>query len=309
MSTSDARRDPHGDTRAFRFEQFQDYLTLERGLSERTVAAYARDLERWLRAVRARGSTTPAEVTAADLRAWVFSLKDAGLAPSSIRRAQSALRTYYGFLLAEGVVEADPTERLDSPGLVRRLPECLTHDEVDRLLDAPDPDLPLYWRDRAILEMLYATGVRVSELAGLPLRAVDVDEGFVTVFGKGSKERLVPVGEPALRALGRYLREVRPRLDRGKGAGNVFLNARGTPLSRMAVWTVVRTAARRAGIVRKVSPHTLRHTFATHLLEGGADLVAVQELLGHADVSTTQIYTHVDREYLRDVHRRYHPRA
>jgi integrase/recombinase XerD len=297
------------DGRSFRFEQFQDYLTLERGLSERTVTAYARDLGRWLLFVREAGVADPGAVTPADLRAWVFSLVETGLAPSSVRRAQSALRTYYGFLLAEGVVDTDPTERLESPSLGRRLPECLSHEETERLLEAPDPGHALYWRDRAVLELLYATGMRVSELAELPLRAVDHDEGFVTVFGKGAKERIVPVGEPALRALARYLRDVRPRLDRGRGAGRVFLNARGTPLTRMAVWTLVRKSARRAGIQRRVSPHTLRHTFATHLLEGGADLVAVQELLGHADTSTTQIYTHVDREYLREVHRKYHPRA
>ncbi len=193
----------------------------------------------------------------------------------------------------------------------RRLPDFLTHDETDRLLDAPNPDEPLYWRDRAILELLYATGMRVSELSELPLSSLDLDEGFLTVFGKGAKERLVPVGTPALRAVTRYLREVRPRLDRGGATarGRVFLNRRGTPLSRVAVWGIVKESARRAGIRRKVSPHTLRHTFATHLLEGGADLAAVQELLGHADIATTQIYTHVDREYLRDVHRRYHPRA
>ena len=297
------------DARAFRFEQFQDYLTFERGLSERTVAAYSRDLTRWLAGLEDRGVTSPVAVTPADLRDWVFALKEAGLAASSIRRAQSALRTYYGFLLAEGVVEVDPTERLESPSLGRRLPECLTHDEVERLLEAPDPDHRLFWRDRAVLELLYATGMRVSELVELPLRAVDVDEGFIAVFGKGSKERLVPGGEPARRALGRYLRAVRPTLDTGEGKGRVFLNARGTPLTRMAVWTLVKASARRAGIRQSISPHTLRHTFATHLLEGGADLVAVQELLGHADISTTQIYTHVDREYLRDVHRRYHPRA
>lgn len=297
------------DPRAFRLEQFQDYLTFERGLSERTIAAYVRDLTRWLKALEERGVDSPDAVRPADLREWVFALKEGGLAASSIRRAQSALRTYYAFLMAEGVVEVDPTERLESPGLARRLPQCLTHDEVERLLDAPDPGHRLFWRDRSLLELLYATGVRVSELAELPLRAVDVDEGFITVFGKGSKERVVPVGEPALRALGRYLREVRPLLDRGKGDGKVFLNARGTPLTRMAVWTLVRVSARRAGIRRKVSPHTLRHTFATHLLEGGADLVVVQELLGHADISTTQIYTHVDRDYLRDVHRKYHPRS
>jgi integrase/recombinase XerD len=180
---------------------------------------------------------------------------------------------------------------------------------VLRLLEAPDPTHPLYWRDRSILELLYASGVRVSELVELPLSALDLDEGLATIFGKGSKERLVPVGEPARRALERYLREVRPRLDRGKGQGRVFLNARGGPLRREAVWTLVATSARRAGITKKVSPHTLRHTFATHLIEGGADLAAVQELLGHADISTTQIYTHLDRDYLREVHRKYHPRG
>lgn len=299
------------DARAFRFEQFQDYLTFERGLSDRTVAAYGRDLARWASFLEVRGVRAPEAVTPSHLRDWVFSLKEAGLAPTSIRRAQSAVRTYYGFLLAEGSLAADPTERLESPKLGRRLPDFLTLEEVAGLLDAPDPDAPLYWRDRAILELLYATGMRVSELVELPLAHLDLDEGFLTVFGKGAKERLVPVGAPALRALERYLRDVRPPLEgaKGKGRGRVFLNARGTPLSRVAVWTLVREASRRAGIPRKVSPHTLRHTFATHLLEGGADLAAVQELLGHADISTTQIYTHVDREYLRDVHRRYHPRG
>lgn len=160
-----------------------------------------------------------------------------------------------------------------------------------------------------MLEFLYATGMRVSELVELPISGLDLDEAFVTVFGKGSKERLVPVGTPALRAVHRYLAEVRPGLEKGKGQGRVFLNARGRPIGRTAVWALVKESARRAGIRKAVSPHTLRHTFATHLLEGGADLAAVQELLGHADISTTQIYTHVDREYLRDVHRKYHPRG
>lgn len=299
------------EPRAFRFEQFQDYLAFERGLSDRTVSAYARDLARWAAFMGSRGLADPGAVTPGDMRDWVFGLKEAGLAATSIRRAQSAVRTYYGFLLAEGVVQVDPTERLESPRVGRRLPDFLTRDETDRLLDAPNPDDPLYWRERAILELLYATGMRVSELSELPLSSLDLDEGFLTVFGKGAKERLVPVGAPALRAVTRYLRDVRPGLDggRGKARGRVFLNRRGTPLSRVAVWGIVKEAARRAGIRRKVSPHTLRHTFATHLLEGGADLAAVQELLGHADISTTQIYTHVDREYLRDVHRRYHPRA
>jgi integrase/recombinase XerD len=298
-----------GEPAAFRFEQFQDYLTFERGLSDRTLSAYKRDLARWAAHLLERGVEAPSQVTPEALREWVFALKDAGLAPSSIRRAQSAVRTYFAFLIAEGAVDVDPTERLESPRMGRRLPDVLSREEVELLLDAPGEDAWLHWRDRAILELLYASGMRVSELVGLPLSALDLEEGFLTVFGKGSKERLVPVGEPALRAVRRYLADVRPKLDQGGGQGRVFLNARGVPLSRTSVWTLVKESARRAGIRRKVSPHTLRHTFATHLLEGGADLAAVQELLGHADISTTQIYTHVDREYLRDVHRRFHPRA
>jgi integrase/recombinase XerD len=294
---------------AFRNEQFQDYLTYERGLSARTVSAYTRDLARWTSFVVGLGVNDPTSVTPLHMREWVFGLKVAGLAATSIRRAQSAIRTYFGFLLAEGAVTVDPTDRLEAPRVTRRLPEFLTTDEVGRLLDAPDPSKPLFWRDRAILEFMYATGVRVSELVDLPLSSIDHDEGFATVFGKGAKERLVPVGEPALRALGRYLRDVRSVLDRGRGAGHVFLNARGQPMRRESVWSIVKVAARRAGITKKVSPHTLRHTYATHLVEGGADLAAVQELLGHADIGTTQIYTHLDRDYLREVHRRYHPRS
>ena len=297
------------EPRAFRFEQFEDYLTFERGLSDRTVAAYLRDLRRWVEAMVGGGASRPGDVTAAHLRDWIFGLKDAGLAATSIRRAQSAVRTYYGFLLSEGVLDVDPTERLESPKVVRKLPEHLTKEEVERFLDAPNPDQPLYWRDRAILELLYATGMRVSELVELPISSLDLDDAFVTVFGKGSKERLIPVGGPALRAVHRYLTEVRPGLEKGHGQGRVFLNARGRPIGRTALWALVKESARRAGIGKTVSPHTLRHTFATHLLEGGADLAAVQELLGHADISTTQIYTHVDREYLRDVHRKYHPRG
>lgn len=295
--------------RAFRIEQFQDYLIFERGLSERTVSAYGRDLSRWLAFVVEAGARGPDEVDTRILREWVFELKDAGLAATSIRRARSAVRTYFGFLLAEGALEEDPTDRLDAPRADRKLPDFLSRDEVERLLDSPDEGRALYWRDRAILEFLYATGVRVSELVDLPLSSLDLEDGFALVFGKGSKERLVPVGAPAQRAMRRYLADVRPTLDSGDGAGRVFLNARGRPLRRESIWSLVRDAARRAGITKKVSPHTLRHTFATHLVEGGADLAAVQELLGHADISTTQIYTHLDRAYLREMHRKYHPRG
>ncbi len=296
--------------RAFRVEMFADYLTFERGLSERTITAYHRDLDRLLTfLVEERGVGAPEGVDHRDLREYVYHLKDRGLAASSIRRAQSAVRTYFAFLLEEGVLEADPTERMDSPRVGRSLPAVLSREAMEAILEAPDPDHPLYWRDRAILEVLYATGVRVSELVGLTRTALALDQGFLTVFGKGAKERLVPVGGPARRALERYLRDVRPGLESGRGEGHVFLSQRGRPLSRMTVWSVVRAAAEAAGVDERVSPHTLRHTFATHLLEGGADLAAVQELLGHADISTTQIYTHLDREYLREVHRKHHPRG
>ncbi len=294
---------------AFRFEQFNDYLTFERGLSPRTVSAYERDLTRWWQSLRERGVDDPAQATPELLREWVFALKEEGLAATSIRRAQSAVRTYFRFLLSEGVLDVDPSERLESPRVARKLPDFLTRDEVTRLLDAPDVSKPLFWRDRAILELLYASGLRVSELVDLPLSGLDLDEAWATVFGKGSRERLVPIGAPAVRTLERYLREVRPRLDKGRGQGRVYLNARGNPMRRESIWKLVKDSAKRAGIAKNVSPHTLRHTFATHLVEGGADLAAVQELLGHVDISTTQIYTHVDREYLRDVHRRFHPRS
>ena len=293
----------------FQLEPFADYLLFERGLSDRTLQAYRRDLERLVTFLETRGLEHPRDVRHTDLREFVYHLKDSGLAPTSIRRAQSSLRTYFAYLVGEGEVEADPSERLESPRVLRRLPDVLSREEVERLLGSLDPDRPHYLRDRAILEVLYATGMRVSELVGLTLGALDLVEQVCLVFGKGSKERLVPVGGPARRATEIYLREGRPRLERGKGEGMVFLNARGRPLTRMAVWNLVKQATERAGIRRKVSPHTLRHSFATHLLEGGADLAAVQELLGHADISTTQIYTHVDRAYLREVHRRYHPRS
>ncbi len=293
----------------FRTEHFQDYLRFDRGLSEQTVSAYSRDVGRLVQFVRGRGAERPHEVSHTDLREYVFHLNDVGLAASSIRRSISAVRSYFAFLLEEGLLQSDPTERIESPKTWQRLPSFLSRDEVVRMVESPLPEHPMYWRDRAILELLYATGIRVSELATAKLSSLDFDEGLLQVFGKGSRERIVPVGSTASEVVKRYLRDVRPGLDRGKAGGVLFLNRRGGPLSRMSVWNLVREASRRSGIDKKVSPHTLRHTFATHLLEGGADLVAVQEFLGHADVSTTQIYTHVDREYLRQVHRRFHPRA
>jgi integrase/recombinase XerD len=294
---------------AFRLESFTDYLTLERGASRNTVWAYGRDLRHLIQFLESVGTRSPDRATTAQLRDFIFHLKDLGLAATSIRRHVSAVRTYFRFLVAEGHVVRDPTERLATPKKWRALPTVLSVAEVERLLAAPHADDPLALRDRALLEFAYATGARVSEVVGIGLSDVLYDEGLARLFGKGSKERLVPVGRRALGAVALWVREIRPRLEKGGGRGRLFLNARGTPLSRVGAWGIIRKSARAAGLSKRVTPHTLRHTFATHLLEGGADLRAVQEMLGHADLSTTQLYTRVDREYLRSVHRTYHPRA
>lgn len=293
----------------FLLERFADFLTLERGASPRTNDAYLRDVQRLAAFAIAKGAPRPLDLNARLLRSFVYHLKDLGLAPASIRRNVSAARTYFRFLLADGHVVRDPTERLETPRRWRTLPEVLTVAEVGLLLAAPTIDDPLYFRDRALLELAYGAGLRVSEWTTIGVRDVLLDEGVVRVLGKGSKERLVPIGRPATAALAIYQRELRPRLERGSGRGRLFLSARGEPLSRMGAWKILRRYVDRAGLTKHVSPHTLRHSFATHLLEGGADLRAVQEMLGHADISTTQIYTHVDREYLRQVHRQFHPRS
>ncbi|MEK6611614.1 MAG: site-specific tyrosine recombinase XerD [Gemmatimonadota bacterium] len=296
-------------TREYLLERFAEFLTLEHGSSPRTDDSYGRDLQRLAEWGAAHGAPTAGSLTAAHLREYVYYLKDLGLAPASIRRGISAIRTWYKFLLAEGVVKLDPSERLETPKKWRTLPEVLTADEVGRLLDAVSLDEPLVFRDRAMLELAYGAGLRVGEWITLKVSDLMLDEGVVRVFGKGSKERLVPVGRRATGAVAQYLRELRPRLEKGKGAGVLFLNARGQPLSRMGAWKILRKYVVLAGITKPVTPHTLRHSFATHLLEGGADLRSVQEMLGHADISTTQVYTHIDREYLRSVHRQFHPRG
>jgi integrase/recombinase XerD len=295
--------------RAFWLESFRDFLALEAGHSANTVEAYLRDLRRLGEFALSRGVDDPARVSRTHLRDFVYLLKDLGLSAATIRREVSAIRTYYGFLVGEGRVADDPSDRLETPRRGRVLPETLSVREVEALLAAPSIDDPLGWRDRALLELGYGAGMRVSELGGLGLTDLLLTEQLVRVFGKGGKERLVPLGRSVIGAVSVYLHTVRAELDRGRSRGRVLLNARGEPLSRVGAWGIVKRAATRAGITKRVTPHTLRHSFATHLLEGGADLRAVQEMLGHADLSTTQIYTHVDREYLRSVHRQFHPRA
>ena len=295
--------------RAFYTERFDDYLALEQGASVQTSRAYKLDITRFVTYAKVKGASAPNEIGARMLREYVYHLKDLGLSPASIRRNVSAVRSYFRFLVGEGHVVRDPSERLETPKRWRTLPEVLGVEEVEKLLAAPSLDEPLAFRDRAMLELAYGAGLRVSEWISLSVRDVMLKDHLVRVFGKGAKERLVPIGRRAIGAIAIYLRELRPNLEKGEGKGVLFLNARGQPLSRMGAWKILRKYVDQAGITKPVSPHTLRHSFATHLLEGGADLRAVQEMLGHVDISTTQIYTHVDREYLRAVHRQFHPRA
>jgi integrase/recombinase XerD len=295
--------------RSFWLEGFRDFLSLEAGHSPNTVEAYLRDLRRMGEFAFSRGVRDPARVGRPLLRDFVYLLKDLGLSAATIRREVSAIRTYYGFLVGEGRVADDPSDRLETPRRGRTLPDTLSVGEVETLIAAPGIDDPLGWRDRALLELGYGAGLRVSELCGLLLTDLLLPENLVRVLGKGGKQRLVPIGRSIIGAVSVYLHSLRPTLDRGKSGGRVLLNARGEPLSRVGAWGIVKRATERAGIRKRVTPHTLRHSFATHLLEGGADLRAVQEMLGHADLSTTQIYTHVDREYLRSIHKQYHPRG
>jgi integrase/recombinase XerD len=296
------------DLGAYAVDRFVDFLTLEQGAAALTNEAYERDITRFATFALVKGAHDPGAIAPRLLRDYVYHMKDLGLAPASIRRNVSAIRTYYRFLLAEGRAKTDPSERLETPRGWRTLPGVLTVDEAERLLAAPSLDEPLAFRDRALLELAYGAGLRVSEWISISVKDVLLSDGLVRVFGKGAKERLVPIGRSAIGAVAVYLRELRPKLDRGEAQGKLLLNSRGRPLTRMGAWKILRKYVKLAGISRPVSPHTLRHSFATHLLEGGADLRAVQEMLGHADISTTQIYTHVDREYLRRIHRQFHPR-
>ena len=295
--------------RAFLLERFEEYLALEQGASVRTRDAYGRDLARLAEWLVAHGVGGPDGITAAHLREFVYALKDKGEGPATIRRRISAVRTWYRFLLAEGVVKADPSEQLETPQRWRALPDVLTANEVDQLIGAVSLDERLAFRDRAMFELAYAAGLRVSEWIGLGVKDVLLADLVVRVFGKGGKERIVPIGRKAVGAVAIYLRELRPKLEKGEGAGRLFLNAHGRPLSRMGAWKTLAKYVEISGLTKHVKPHTLRHSFATHLLEGGADLRAVQEMLGHSDISTTQLYTHIDREHLRQVHKQFHPRG
>ena len=288
---------------------FLAHLKLERTLSPNTIGSYGFDLERLRAYLTQHGIESLDGATTEVLSGYVKVLFDVGFAPTSIQRTLSTLRGYFGFAVAEGVLRRDPTELLEGPKTTRYLPSVLSIDEIENILAAVDTSRAGGLRDRAMLETLYATGMRVSELASFALEQLIAEEGFARITGKGSKERLVPVGAVALRWIGQYLDQERPRFSRPHSDSTIFLNARGRGLSRMGIWKIIRQYVRLAGIKKKVSPHTFRHSFATHLLEGGADLRSVQEMLGHANIVTTEIYTHVDREYLKEVHRSFHPRC
>jgi integrase/recombinase XerD len=288
--------------------EYLDHLRVERGLAENTLLAYERDLARLCAFARARRRGVLA-LRQRDLADFIGSLKEAGLSPRSVARSVHATRGFYRFVLRESRLETDPMENLRAPRVFKGLPRYLTTAQVEALLAAPDTSTPLGMRDRAILEVLYATGLRVSELIGLKPADVDFQVGILRCLGKGRKERLVPVGRVAREWISRYAGEVRDGLQRGRRGGELFLNHRGGRLSRMGLWGIVRRHALAAGVADRLTPHVLRHSFATHLLERGADLRALQAMLGHADISTTQIYTHVTRERLRRIYDRYHPRA
>jgi integrase/recombinase XerD len=303
------RRD-RGTTLELQFGKYFDFLRLEKQVAQNTFVSYEFDLVRYKEFLVKNGIGSAEEVNEEHVSKFVRSLHARGLAPRSVARIVSAVRGFHRFLVSEEDSKDDPTQNMDSLKRSKSLPDVLSVAEIDRILEQPDQHKPLGIRDRAILETLYATGMRVSELIGLKQSNLLFDDELVLVFGKGSKERLVPIGKSARDWVERYRKESRSLYaKKGKSLDHVFLNARGTRLTRQAIWDIIRKYAHAAKITKEVHPHTFRHSFATHLLEGGADLRAVQEMLGHADISTTQIYTHIDREYLKEVHKTFHPRG
>jgi len=288
--------------------EFLDYLTVEAGLSENTILAYGRDLREFLIYCRDHGLKEIGGLGVHRVQLYLGELARRDASENSAKRALVTIRMFLRFAKLRGLVEDDGTEVLESPKIWQRLPTVCSQQQVLKLLEAPCPEERYYLRDRALLELLYATGVRAGEAAGLKTTDLNLDVGYLRCFGKGNKERVVPVGKVAIAAVGGYLRDLRPKLAKPRSGSSVFLSRTGGPLSRIEIWRLVKKYAVRAGMPRKVTVHTLRHCFATHLLSGGADLRSVQEMLGHVDIGTTQIYTHVDHERLRQIHKKFHPR-
>lgn len=290
---------------------FKNYLRLEKSLSNNTLEAYLRDIKKLTEYLEMNEiSTRPQELETDQIRKFLHYVHELGLAPASQARILSGIRAFYHFLLMEDLIKHDPTELLESPKLGRKLPDTLDYSEIEALMDAIDRSSPEGERNRAILEVLYGCGLRVSELISLQISQIFPEEGFIRVTGKGNKERLIPVGSSALKHILIYLKQVRVHIQPKPQAVDIlFLNNRGSGLSRVMIFTIIKNLAKKIGMKKTVSPHTFRHSFATHLVEGGADLRAVQQMLGHESITTTEIYTHLDREFLKTVVNQYHPRA
>jgi len=290
-------------------DQFIHQLRVERGLSTNTIVAYSHDLIRFFDFLKRKG-VSPVHISQDDLTSFIVEQNKA-LSPRSMARCLVSIRMFYRFLVSEGNIESNPARLLGIPKMYQHLPDVLSRDEMVSLLMQPDITTALGKRDKAIVEMLYAAGLRVSELIGLTMHNINLEVGAIRTMGKGSKERVIPMGSKAMDSLKKYLQESRPLLLKkrySQGGSYLFLNSRGSPITRQGLWKIIKKYALMAGITKSVTPHTVRHSFATHLLEGGADLRSVQIMLGHADISTTQIYTHVARERLKEIHEKYHPR-
>jgi len=290
-------------------DQFLHYLIVEKGLSKNTIDAYSHGLTRFLNHLRGKGVQEIRDVDKFYVRGFLLALKKKNLDPKSIVRNLVAIRTFFRFLIEEGILEKNPVEDLESPKVAKTLPEILTLKEIEQILEQPNLQTPLGMRDRAMLEMLYATGMRVSELTHLPTHQVNLEGGYVLIYGKGSKERIVPLGSEAMKWVNLYLPTARGILAKGRESPFLFINRSGKGMSRQGFWKNLKVYARKAGLRKRITPHLLRHSFASHLLERGADLRSVQMMLGHVDISTTQIYTHVTGERLKKIHQRYHPRG
>jgi len=290
-------------------DQFLHYLIVEKGLSKNTIEAYSHGLSRFLNHLKEKGVHEIQEIGKFHVRGFLLSLRKRNLSTRTIVRNLVVVRTFFRFLVQEGILGANPIENLESPRVEKNLPEILTLREIEQLLEQPDLQTPLGKRDRAMLEMLYATGMRVSELTQLPTHQVSLEGGYVLLYGKGSKERIVPLGSEAMKWVTLYLKESRGVLAKGKESPFLFINRSGKAMSRQRFWKSLKDYARRAGLRKRITPHLLRHSFASHLLERGADLRSVQMMLGHVDISTTQIYTHVTGERLKKIHQEYHPRG
>jgi integrase/recombinase XerD len=290
-------------------DQYLNYLLVEKGLSKKTLESYSRDLARYHEFMLENGVALISDSDTSSVLKHLIALRDSGLGARSRARHLVSIRGFYRFLVQENIISRDPTRRVELPKIGLKLPDVLSVEEVQLLLDTPDPKTLLGARDAAMIELLYAAGLRVSELVNLKLQDVNLEAGFVRVFGKGSKERVVPIGNYARQTVTHYLETSRNRLLKNLISAWLFVARAGNPMTRQGFWKLLRRYALKSGLKKKITPHSLRHSFATHLLEGGADLRAVQVMLGHVDISTTQIYTHVARDHLKKIHAKYHPRG